>query len=90
MRTISQMRKEFLRNPKAKKAYDDLELEFKLLDLLIQKRIKEKLTQTQLAKKLGVKQPVISQFERGEFNPTIKFLRKFTEALGAELVIKIK
>lgn len=89
-KTFSELKKEWLVDPKAKKAMKDSELEYKVLEMLMLKRINENLTQGQLAKKLGVKQPVISQFERGKFNPTIGFLKKFVRALNAELIIKIK
>lgn len=81
--------KKELKDPKLKKAYDDLELEFQIISLMIQRRIDSKMTQQQLAKKLGVKQPVISQFEQGNFNPTVKFLQKLTKALNGRLEIKI-
>lgn len=78
-----------LKDPEFKKGYDDLELEFQIIDLMIRRRLEKNLTQKQLAKKLGAKQPVISQFETGNFNPSIKFLKKLAKALDAKVTITL-
>ena len=82
-------REKSLKNPKIKQAYDELEPEFKLISMMIEKRIKENLTQAELAKKLGTKQSAISRFESGTYNPSLAFLRKLAKGLGAELKISI-
>ncbi len=87
--THKELLKSELKDPKVKKAYDDLELEFQIINLMVQRRIEKKLTQNQLAKKLRTKQPVISQFEQGNFNPSIKFLKRLAKALDAKLTITI-
>lgn len=89
-RPYEQFRDEQLKNPKIKKAYDDLALEYTFIESLIQKRIEKKLTQKQLAGLLGTKQPVISRLEQGNMNPSFKFLKRIVVALDAELVLKIK
>ena len=78
-----------LKDPEFKKGYDDLELEFQIIDLMIRRRLEKNLTQKQLAKKLGAKPPVISQFETGNFNPSIKFLKKLAKALDAKVTITL-
>ncbi len=78
-----------LKDPEFKKGYDDLELEFQIIDLMIRRRKEKKLTQKQLAETLGAKQPLISQFEQGNFNPSIKFLKKLAKALDAKITISI-
>ncbi|PIP29143.1 transcriptional regulator, partial [Candidatus Kuenenbacteria bacterium CG23_combo_of_CG06-09_8_20_14_all_39_39] len=70
-----------------RKAYDELGPEFELIQMIIEKRIKQNLTQSELAEKLGTKQSAISRLERGAYNPTLAFLRKTANALGAEIHI---
>ncbi len=89
MRTYKAFRVQLLKNKEFKKAYDELGPEFDLIRMIIKKRLKEGLTQKQLAAKLGTKQPVISRLERGGYNPSIKFLHRIAEALDAELRISI-
>lgn len=82
------LRAKWSKEKKFVKARNELDLESNVIDLFMQKRISKNLTQKQLATKLGVKQPVISKFENGNFNPTVNFLRNLAEALGAKLEIK--
>ncbi len=79
----------FAKDPLLKKAYDDLEAEYALIEKLIAYRIKHGITQAELARRIGTKQSAISRFESGTENPTLEFLRKMSKALGAKLSIKI-
>ena len=89
MQTYKSFRKELLKDPSVKKAYVDLGPEFELIRSMIKKRLKKGLTQTQLAKKIGSRQPVISRLEQGTYNPTMKFLNRVAKALDAKLKISI-
>lgn len=88
-RSYRSFKKELLKDPEYKKAYDELGPEFALIRLMIERRLKHGLTQKQLAKKMKIKQPVISRFEQGNFNPTLKFLNRVATALDAKLKITI-
>jgi len=89
MRNFKEFKKELLKDPEVKKAYDDLGPEFELIKAMIKKRLKKGLTQTQLAKKIGSRQPVISRLEQGTYNPTLKFLNRVAHALDGKLKITI-
>ena len=87
--SFKNFKKQLLKNPEIKKAYDELGPEFALVEMLIKKRLEQKLTQAQLAKKIGTKQSAISRLEQGSYNPSLVFLKKVTKALNAELQISI-
>ena len=87
--SFKNFKKQLLKDRAFKKAYDDLGPEFALVEMLIKKRLQQKLTQAQLAKKIGTKQSAISRLEQGSYNPSLNFLKKVTEALNAELQISI-
>ncbi len=58
--------------------------------VLLGKRIRElrkakKLTQEDLAEKVGIRTPNISYFETGKFSPAIETLPKLADALGVEI-----
>ena len=89
MRNFKNFKSKLLKDKQIKKAYDDLGLEFALVEMLIKKRLQQKLTQAQLAKKIGTKQSAISRLEQGSYNPSFLFLKKVSHALGAELKISI-
>lgn len=52
---------------------------------MIDARIAKKMTQSQLAKKIGTKQAVISRFEGGSSNPSFDFMSKIATAVGKTL-----
>lgn len=89
MTSFTNFKRRMLKNKEIKKAYDDLGPEFALIEMLIRKRLEQKLTQAQLAKKIGTKQSAISRLEQGSYNPSVNFLRKVSVALNAELQILI-
>jgi|APSaa5957512622_1039677.scaffolds.fasta_scaffold33036_2 DNA-binding XRE family transcriptional regulator len=55
----------------------------------IDARLAMDMTQTELARKMGTKQTVISRFESGLANPTYDFLVKLASALGRKLTISL-
>jgi transcriptional regulator with XRE-family HTH domain len=52
---------------------------------VIDARMAKKMTQAQLAEKVGTKQAVISRFEGGSTNPSYDFLTKIAGAVGKTL-----
>lgn len=89
MRNWEDLKKELLQDPEVKKAYDDLELEYNIIAQVIQKRLDKKMSQKQLAEKVGTKQSAISRLEGGNSNPSVAFLEKVAKALGGKLQISL-
>ncbi len=90
-RTIEEHIAEHMKNPKFKKAWHDIDPEFELLESFIKVRGKAGVTQEELAKKIGTKQPALSRLERGGFGKaTVETLKKIADALDAELIIKLQ
>lgn len=87
---FSQLKKELLADPEVKKHYGELEPEYQLIRAVIDKRLKKKLSQAQLAKKVGTKQSAISRLESGSSNPSFEFLRKVADALDSRLHISFR
>ncbi|MFA6463572.1 MAG: helix-turn-helix transcriptional regulator [Candidatus Paceibacterota bacterium] len=79
---------EWMKDPAFKKAYDDLDFEFQLIEALIKARARKNLTQKELAEKIGIAQSALARFESGGANPTLSFLKKVTEGLGMKLIAK--
>ncbi len=79
--------RESMKSPKFRKAWDALEVEFQIINDILKKRIEKDMTQRQLAKKIGSGQATISRLEAGNYNPSIKFLKRVAEALGAKLKV---
>ncbi len=80
--------KELLKNPKIKVEYDKLQPEFALIQAMIDARVAKRVTQEELAKKIGTKQSVISRLETGRGNPSVAFLKRLAAALNTRLEIR--
>ena len=86
---LKEFKKEmFKENPKIKKEYDKLELEYKIKGQLIDLRRKNNLTQKQLADLLKTKQSNIARIESGSFYPSLRLLEKIADALNTKLDIR--
>ena len=75
------------RNPAYQAAYDALEEEFALVSSVIEARTRAKLTQEQLAKKMGTTQAVVARLESGRSMPSTRTLERFAKATGTKLRI---
>lgn len=89
METFKKIKKEFLVDPEILKAYEELGPEFALIEKLIEKRLKQGMTQAVLAKKLGTKQSAVARFESGTYNPSLKFIYKIADALSVKVKISV-
>ena len=90
-RTLEEHLAEHMKDPEFKKAWHDLDPEFELIESMVKAREKVGLTQAELAKKIGTKQPALSRLERGGFSKaTVETLKKIAKALDAKLVIKLQ
>lgn len=83
---IKKAREILLRDPKFRKEYYKKDLAFEIAKILIEARIIKNVTQTELAKLVGTKQPSIARIERGESLPSLGFLQRIAEAFNTHLV----
>lgn len=82
MQEWEEVKKELLRDPEVKREYEKLRPQYELTRQLIKARLANKLTQEQLAKKIGVKQEYIARLESGSANPTIDTINRVAQALN--------
>ncbi|OJI06300.1 transcriptional regulator [bacterium CG10_46_32] len=90
MKSFQQYLKEKMKDPVYKKHYDALEPEFSVIEAVIKKRLENRMTQAQLARKVGTTQSAIARLESGSYNPSFAMLEKVAKALDAKLEIAIK
>lgn len=83
-----ELEKRWMKDPKFRKAWEDLEPEYQLARNIIRARLKKGLTQAQLAKKVGTKQPVISRLEGMDASPSFRLVKRIAKALGTKLEIR--
>jgi len=81
--------RESLKDPQFKKTWEDSELEYQIATQLIERRLVEKMSQRQLAKKAKTTQAVISKIETMRGNPSLSLLKKIAIALGTSIRISL-
>jgi DNA-binding XRE family transcriptional regulator len=79
--------KKSLEDPAFKKVWEESEAEYMLACRLIEARLKNKLSQRDLAKKIGTSQAAISRIEAMNGNPSLFLLKRIAEALNTKLQI---
>lgn len=88
MRSFDAFKKKMLKDPAFKKAYDALEEEFALIGELLKARTRAKLTQAQVARRMGTSQSAVARLESGQ-SPSLASLRKYAKATGSKVEIKL-
>lgn len=79
-----------LKDPETRAEWDRTQLARDVSIWLLRYRRDHQLTQVELARQLGWKQPVIARLERGEHEPSIATLRHLVERLGTRATIEIR
>lgn len=88
--SYSNIKKELFKKDKnLKKEYDLLRPRYEVVESAIKARLKNNMTQEEVARKMQTTKTSISRFESGEYNPTIDFLIRLSEALGRQLKINM-
>jgi len=90
MKDYSVIKRKLLKEKAVRDEYEKLGPQFRTIQAIIEKRLKQGLSQKELAERMGTRQSAISRFESGTYNPTITFLQKVTKALNARMEIVIK
>ena len=94
MRTHEQLVKKLMRRPGVRAEVERIERdETALLDALLKARQAAGLTQAQVAERMGTQAPAVARLERslatGRHSPSVATLRKYVNACGRRLVLKV-
>ena len=94
MKTHDQIVKALLRRPSVRAEVERIEREEgELLDALLKARHEAGLSQAQVAERMGTHAPAIARLERslatGKHSPSLATLRKYADACGKQLVLKV-
>jgi ribosome-binding protein aMBF1 (putative translation factor) len=88
--TLQDHIKESLKNPEFKREWDETEPSYQLSRTLIKKRLVQKISQIELAKKANTTQAVISRLENMSVNPSVELLQRIAKALNINLKIQFE
>lgn len=85
MTNLADLKRRLLENPEVRAEYIKDDAEFSLIEAMIMARREAKLTQTELAERIGTTQSAIARLEAGRVSPSITTLRRYAEATGHQL-----
>lgn len=80
---------EALKDPAYRAEWERTKLAHEVAMKVIQYRIEHHLTQTELARRLGMRQPHIARLEAGEHEPSLGTLQRLAQLLDLEFHIDI-
>lgn len=87
---FEEFKKEMLKRPGVRREYERLKPDYQIAGQMIEARIKNKMSQADLAKKAGTGQAVISRLEGANASPSMALLKRIAEALGTKFEITIQ
>jgi DNA-binding XRE family transcriptional regulator len=87
--TYEEIHRELMKDPGFRREYEKLEPEFRIASALIEARIKGKMTQAELAKKVNTGQAVISRLENMNARPSLSLIQRIAEALGLRVDLRL-
>ncbi len=73
--------------PKFREEYARVDNEYALIEALVGARTAAKLTQAEVARRLGTTQSAIARLEGGRVSPSFATLRRYAEATGTRLTV---
>lgn len=79
-----------MEKPEFRDSYEDAEEIDSLIDHLIELRKQKRMTQKDVAERMGVKQPTVSGFENQDSDPRISTLQRFARAVGARVCLEVE
>ena len=87
MTKLADLKQRLLENPEVREEYARADAEFSLIEAMIRARQDARLTQAELAEKIGTTQSAIARLEAGRVSPSIATLRRYAEATGHQLQV---
>ncbi len=80
---------EQMQDPEFRREYESLEAEFEIIQQIIDLRLKRKMSQADLAKKVGTQQPSIARMESRGRVKDLDYLQRIAQALDAKLEVRL-
>lgn len=88
MSEFRELLNEQLKDTEFEKEWNEIQPEMDVIRAMIDMRIKQNLTQKELASRTGIDQADISKLENGTKNPSLKLLKKLAAGMGMQLKIE--
>ena len=86
--SFEEIKLDLLKDIEFKTEYEKLKPRYEAIEQIIKARKELNISQAELAKRVGTQRSNISRLESGNYNPSLDFLIKISEALGKNLSIQ--
>lgn len=83
------VKRDLMKNPKFVEEYEKLQPEFAIAQAIIDARVNKKVSQQELAEKVGTGQAVISRLETANASPSLSLIKRVADALGLRAEIHL-
>ncbi|RDE10553.1 helix-turn-helix domain-containing protein [Pelagibacterium lacus] len=90
MTKLSELKQRLMGDPVFRVEYEKADAEFAVVEALVRARMRAKLTQAELASRIGTTQSAIARLEGGNVSPSIATLQRYAKATGARLKIELE
>ena len=90
MTTLKELKRRFMDDPEFREEYARVDEEFALVEALVRARASAKLTQAELARRIGTTQSAVARLEGGRVSPSFATLRRYAEATGTRLTVRLE
>jgi predicted transcriptional regulator len=87
MDDLDRFLEEQLKDPEFADEWERAKPEFEVMKLLVEARSEMGMSQSELARRTGIRQPNISRLERGTCSPTLNTLSALAKGLGKKLKV---
>lgn len=84
-----ELHQKWMKDPGYRREYEKLQPEFQIARAIIAARIREKMTQEELARKAKTGQAVISRLENMNASPSLGLLKRIAKALNTKIQIQV-
>lgn len=82
------LHKKWMKDPGYRREYEKLGPEFEIARQIIDARIKRKISQEELAKRMGTGQAVISRLENANAKPSLSLIQRLADALNLKVELR--
>ncbi len=90
MTKLGDLKSRLMEDPQFREEYARAEEEYALVEQLVRARTAAKLTQAELARRLGTTQSAVARLEGGRVSPSIATLRRYAKATGTRLMVGLQ
>ena len=89
MTSLAALKRKLLKNPEVRQEYERLGPAYDIAQTLIEARVRAKLTQAEVAKRMGTTQSAVARMESGKHVPKMASVLTYAEATGSRAEIRL-